>query len=412
MRRSVLDDWIRQKEGWAELSREKIEAMQLKKINLLLAKTKQKGKFYQCLPEKISSLEEMKKIPLLTEQQLITNHRGMLLLSQSEVSKIITMYSSATTGLAKRLFFSASDIEKTVDFFACGLQEIASKGDRCLVWMPANMENSVGSLIARALGRIKVEALICSMDETLDAVADFVINKKINCAVAMPFKMLSLMRYADKTGKSLPLTSVMISADSAPPFLKQELGERYALQVIEHYGSSESGLGGALECGAKNGMHIRENDLLIEIVDDKGNWVQKGETGNIVLTTLSHEAMPLIRYQTGDNGALSAYPCRCGSVLNRLQNVYRNATANEMGELDAILFLQKNVLDYRMLRKDNRIRIEVMLMGKVDREKIKEQLQRVVLQKGWGARVDVHWHVEKLSLHKPYYQAKRKIIAE
>ncbi len=412
MRRSVLDNWIQQKEEIAELNRASIEEMQLKKINALFARVKEKSAYYSYLPGGMDSLADMQAVALLSERQLTANHRQMLLLSQSRVEKVITMYSSATTGQAKRLFFSEEDIEKTVDFFACGLREIATEGDRCLVWMPANAEHSVGALIARALERINVAVFSCSLDETFDALACLVEEKKINCAVAMPFKMLSLMRYADKIGKSLPLKSVLISADSAPPFLKKELDERFSLHVIEHYGLSESGLGGAVECGDKSGMHIRENDLLIEITDEKGNWVRDGQEGEIVLTTLCHEAMPLIRYRTGDKGKISAQACACGSTLKKLQNVRREAVSNEMSPLDAVLFTRDGVLDYRVARQEKRVTIDIVLTDKADREVIEKELEYVILQKGWGVNIEIHWHTEKWRRHAPYYTAKRKIMTE
>lgn len=76
---------------------------------------------------------------------------------------------------------------------------------------------------------------------------------------------------------------------------------------------TEMGYGGGVECQALNGYHLREDDLYFEIVDPcSGKAVADGVTGEIVFTTFNRQAMPLIRYRTGDIGAFSVDACQCG----------------------------------------------------------------------------------------------------
>ena len=77
--------------------------------------------------------------------------------------------------------------------------------------------------------------------------------------------------------------------------------------VFDHYGMTETGLGGAVECEAHQGMHIRENDLYFELID-----------GELLVTTLTREGMPFIRYRTGDKGSITYEPCPCGSFIPRI----------------------------------------------------------------------------------------------
>ena len=82
------------------------------------------------------------------------------------------------------------------------------------------------------------------------------------------------------------------------------------------------GLGGGVECAAHAGLHLREADLLFEVVDPlTGAPLPVGSEGEIVFTTLTREAMPLIRYRTGDSGSFIAEPCPCGSALRLLATV-------------------------------------------------------------------------------------------
>ena len=86
---------------------------------------------------------------------------------------------------------------------------------------------------------------------------------------------------------------------------------------------AETGYGVAVECARHEGMHIREADLLMEVVDGEGKGLDDGEWGEIVVTTLTRRALPLIRYRTGDEGRILPGPCPCGSVLRRLKNARR-----------------------------------------------------------------------------------------
>jgi phenylacetate-coenzyme A ligase PaaK-like adenylate-forming protein len=92
--------------------------------------------------------------------------------------------------------------------------------------------------------------------------------------------------------------------------------------VYGHYGMTETGLGGGVECAARDGYHLREADLLFEVVDpSSGRPVPDGEYGEVVFTTLTRRGMPLVRYRTGDRARFLTEACPCGTVLRRLGRV-------------------------------------------------------------------------------------------
>ena len=113
--------------------------------------------------------------------------------------------------------------------------------------------------------------------------------------------------------------SVLVSADMAPPSLSRRIEERWSCTVYNHYGLTESGWGAAVECRARQGCHVRELDLLFEIVDARGNLLPDGQWGEVVLTTLTRTACPLVRYRTEDEGRFLPGTCPCGSPLKRLE---------------------------------------------------------------------------------------------
>ena len=97
-----------------------------------------------------------------------------------------------------------------------------------------------------------------------------------------------------------PIRRALISADACPAGVMEELEKGLGGKLYPHYGSRECGLGGAVTCSAFEGMHLRENHIIPEIIDENGNVLPDGAYGELVITTIGLEAMPLIRYRTGD----------------------------------------------------------------------------------------------------------------
>ena len=119
---------------------------------------------------------------------------------------------------------------------------------------------------------------------------------------------------------------------------------------------TEMGLGGAVDCRARCGCHIREADIYIEIVDPTtGQPMPDGKQGEVVFTTLTRNGMPLIRYRTGDLSRIIAEPCPCGTILRRLAWVSGRLTGQvclggqpvSMADLDEALFPLPGLLNYR-----------------------------------------------------------------
>jgi phenylacetate-coenzyme A ligase PaaK-like adenylate-forming protein len=115
------------------------------------------------------------------------------------------------------------------------------------------------------------------------------------------------------------------------------------------------GYGGALECSAGGGLHIRDDDLYFEIIDPRsGDAVPPGQEGELVFTTLARRGMPLIRYRTGDFAGFVPDPCSCGRTSKRISSPWRMrgnflqlfGRRLTMPELDEILFSCPKIMDY------------------------------------------------------------------
>lgn len=394
MKRTNLDGWIRRQEGAQSLGREQIEEIQLRKLNILLKREKERGGFYGSLPDRLDTLEDLRRLPFTTENDLIREGHRMVLTSQSEIERVRSQETSGTAGPAKRVYYSAKDNERTVSFFAAGLSELVFPGEKVMVCMPFSGNRGLGELIAEAVGRLKGIPLAAGTGRSYGELLDMLDFERPRVFVGMPVPLLSLLRLRPENS----LERALVSADICPDTVRKEIEARLGTRLYPHYGSREIGLGGAVTCPAFEGMHLRENDLIAEIVDEEGRVLPRGEWGELVLTSIEADAMPLIRYRTGDITRILPEPCPCGSAVIRLDRVRRRSRCPVMEKLDDRMFQYEEVVDYRMRMEGDTLYAEGYL--RKDRADFPEELE--------GYPIRYRWKTVAME-DMPCYAGKRKI---
>ncbi|WP_373501533.1 DVU_1553 family AMP-dependent CoA ligase [Desulfococcus sp.] len=263
------------------------------------------------------------KVPFTTAADLIRHGDRFFCGSLDDIERVVTLFSSGTTAPPKRIYFTREDLGHTLDFFSVGMAGIVSPGDRVLILLPGDRPDSVGDLLKRGLARIGCDGVphgpVRDPVETLSVIG----AQGIDALVGIPVQVLSLVRAeAGICGAGTRVRKVLLTTDHVPRAIKQAVESAWPCRVFNHYGMTEMGLGGGVECAAREGYHLREADLYIEIVDtETGAVLSEGATGEIVFTTLIRRGMPLIRYRTGDLGRFLTEPCPCGSILRRLARV-------------------------------------------------------------------------------------------
>ena len=369
IRVTPLEAWIGDRAGIerdlsADAFLEKLHGFQLRQLNESIAYARGHSPFYRRLlaswpSAPLSALAELARLPFTTASELAGNPASFLAVRQDDIARIVTLRSSGSTGEAKRLFFTADDLELTVDFFHHGMSTLVRPGQRVAVFLPGEAPDSVGDLLVRGLARMEVQAKAFGpVMDTLQAVAALV-SWRAHCIVGIPTQILALAR--SPTGAAIGkgvIDSVLLSTDYVPLALAEALTEVWGCRVFSHYGMTEMGLGGGVECEALDGYHLRETDLFFEVVDpETGAVCADGALGELVFSTLGRRGMPLIRYRTGDIARMLSHPCPCGSALRRLERVRgRWQAAVSLGprgyltisELDEALFRLPGLLDYRV----------------------------------------------------------------
>jgi phenylacetate-coenzyme A ligase PaaK-like adenylate-forming protein len=273
---------------------------------------------------------------------LIRSGGEMLCVPASGVSRIVTLPTSGTTGAPKRVYFTQADQELMIDYIHHGLALMYEPGDVFLVLMPCERPGSVGDLVCTGVRRGGVRAIpygILPADGSRDDEVIALMQREgvtqilatSSAAVRLAERTARLVgRTARLAGRTAPgisdnplsLKSILLSAEYVSSEARALIEDAWGCLVYEHYGMTEMGLGGAMACEARQGYHPREADILFEIIDpDTGEVLPDGVWGEVVFTTLTREAMPLIRYRTGDISRIVPERCPCGSILKRLDRV-------------------------------------------------------------------------------------------
>ncbi|MTJ93413.1 MAG: phenylacetate--CoA ligase [Desulfovibrio sp.] len=305
---------------------EKLAQMQLRLLRSTVEQA-MRGAFYatrlQGRVSEFTRLEDLTRLPFTTAEDL-RNWGDFLCVSQGDVQRMVTLHTSGTTGQPKRLAFTDADLARTRDFFAVGMSQLVRAGQRLAVLLPgAERPDGVADLLRQALVSAGVEvvappAQVHMSSQPGESLVQWIEQAEAHCLVAAPAQLACLLGWFFSAGPK-KIAGVLSSAEPLDVALGQSLRQVWQCEVLDHYGLTETAYGGAVECAAHNGFHVRELDVLIEIVDISGHKVLPvGEAGEVVITTLQREAMPLVRYRTGDVARLLPGPCDCGSPLLRL----------------------------------------------------------------------------------------------
>jgi phenylacetate-CoA ligase len=359
-----LDNWVSSRLHIAERpSISQLLEYQLEKLRKTLEHVLPRSRFYREQlkgfdAKSIRSMEDVARLPFTESEALAERFNDFLCVSPKDISRIVTLNTSGTTGRPKRIAFTPEDQDLTTDFFHHGMMTLAGESDRVIIFMPGKTEGSVGDLLRKALSQSGCESIVFGPISDYSRALKTLIDIKPDCAVGIPSQLLALSRYREFefSAEQIRLKSVLLSADYIPLSVADSLKRKWGCEVFGHYGMTEMGLGGGVECSAHNGYHMRDADLLFEIIDPvAGKPVEAGEYGEVVFSTLTRQGMPLIRYKTGDWSRFLTQPCPCGSALNRMERIsgrigeavrLYNGASISISQLDEVLFRNSSVSAY------------------------------------------------------------------
>lgn len=320
----------------------------------------------------IATIQDLAKLPLTSPAGLCESSYSFLCTSQSQVEKPVTFYSSGSTGAKKRIFFSAADIQRILDFLPRGMNTVIDPQDaRVQVFLQNTLGRGIGNILADSLRRYGMQAWTSDLQDETDDILRLTLDHRVNIWFGDAMTILRATRVLARRmdlhalGMRCIFITMMNISDSMIAYLEKAWGCR----VSTHYGLTESGWGLAVDCDTCPGYHYNELDHLIEIVDPTtGAVLPHGVHGEVVLTNLARDCMPLVRYRTGDIAAL--FESRCGSHLEVLGHIERRLEGAYLlggrevypALLDETLFKNEDVLDYRVFSDGAQLFLDVEVL--------------------------------------------------
>jgi len=314
------------------LPREALEAIQLRRLRATLERVYATVPFYKerfdaagIHPNDFRSLSDLQHIPFTTKQDLRDNYPyGMFAVPLENVVRIHA--SSGTTGKPTVVGYTARDIQMWAGLMARALSAGGATRQDII-------HNAYGyGLFTGGLGvhygaeRLGASVIPVSGGNTrrqITIMKDF----KPTILTATPSYALHLSEVAQEMGVSFADLSFRYGIFGAEPWsenMREEIQQKLNLKAIDIYGLSEVlGPGVSVECyQAQSGLHIQEDHFIAEIIDPHtGKVLPFGHTGELVFTSITKEAFPVIRYRTRDITTLDPSPCICGRTFVRMQKV-------------------------------------------------------------------------------------------
>lgn len=418
------------------MSREDLEALQLERLQALVKRVFQKIPFYKesfdkagVNPEDIKSLADLTKLPFTVKQDMRDAYPfGLFAVPRKDVVRVHC--SSGTTGTATVVGYTQKDLENWGDCFARALYG-AGCGPDSTLQIAYGYGLFTGGLGAHNGGeRAGCTVLPMSTGNTKRQVRlmkDF----DVDCLCCTPSYALNIAEVAQEEGYDIhefPIHAGILGAEPCSEATRAEIEQKMGIQVYDIYGLSEvMGPGVACECEKQHGLHVCEDQFIIEILDPKTlQPVPDGEWGEVVFTTLCKECSPLVRYRTRDISRILVGECECGRTFRRMDriagrtddmmilrgvNVFPSQIEEEIVSFPEIapqyqlILTTKGTLDHAELRVET---VPEFPFDEIRRlEKLKKDLQKA-LKENLQIAVDVKI-VEPKTIERAEGKAKRII---
>lgn len=313
------------------MNREDLKQLQLERLQATIFRVATNVPFYRHKfkelgvdPDGFRSLDELRSLPFTTKQDLRDNYPyGLFAVPLRDVVRVHA--SSGTTGQATVVGYTRNDIKTWANLTARVLTAAGVTNDD-VVQIAFGYGLFTGGFGlhygAELVGASVIPISSGNTRRQIQIMQDF----RTTALICTPSYALLLADSIEEAGIPLNSFSLKYGLFGAEPWsegMRQEIQNKLNIVATDNYGLSEiMGPGVAGECQQRNGLHINEDHFLVEIIDPETlEPVAPGELGELVLTTLTKEAFPIIRYRTRDLTRLIEEPCPCGRTLRRMERI-------------------------------------------------------------------------------------------
>ena len=401
------------------MSRDELESLQLERLQALVKRVYEGMPFYTKAfddagfdPSSVESLDDLRRAPFTVKQDLRDGYPfGFFMADKKDVRRIHC--SSGTTGTASVVGYTQKDLDVWADCFARAIG-MAGGTQESTLQVSYGYGLFTGGLGAHDGGtRFGCTVLPTSSGNTkrqVELMHDF----GVDLLACTPSYALYIADTAIEMGydpaKDFKVTGCILGAEPCSTPVHREIERKFGARVCDIYGLSEvMGPGVSCECEEQNGLHFQEDHFILEVIDPESlQPVPDGQWGELVITTLSKDCSPLIRYRTRDISRIIPGECGCGRTTRRIDriagrtddmlilrgvNVFPSQIEQVIAQFDAVAPWYQVVLTSKGVLDDVELRIETVPDFDFDEIRVIENLQRAIrteLKNNLQIAVNVH----------------------
>ncbi len=308
-----------------------IKEFQEKKLKELLVYLSENSPYYKALFQKeninineVNSIEDLQKIPVTSKTDLQQYNDDFFCVPMHKIIDYAT--TSGTLGSPVTFGLTDEDLERlayneAISFACAGIKE----GD--VVQLMTTMDRRFMAGLAYFLGLRKLKAGVIRVGAGIPELQwDSILKYKPKYLIAVPSFLLKMIEYAEHNNIDYNNSSIegvvcigesLRNQDFSPSILAEKITDKWKINLFSTYASTEMSTA-FTECEAFSGGHHHPELIITEILDDNDDPVKDGESGELTITTLGVEGMPLLRFKTGDIVKLHQEPCQCGRNTPRI----------------------------------------------------------------------------------------------
>ncbi|SDF49454.1 phenylacetate-CoA ligase [Paenibacillus sp. cl6col] len=339
-----------------KLPRQKIEEYQLQAINATLAHVWDHNEYYRSkleeagftVPE-IESLKQLTNVPLLNKDVIRGDKQKILCVDPKEIGQV--HLTSGTSG--KPIYTSYSLADQYVYDLLPKYLELFKETDVDVVAVALPYEFALPGLGFQRLFQFAFGTAVLSLgkggymapvDKSLELMKEFQATVLTTTPSYAALLAEESERFGIKIGEDIRLKKIVLTGEGCSYKFRERLEKWWGCEVSFFYGSTECGVV-AVECSEHKGYHVMEGHVKVEIINPvTREKLPYGKTGEIVVTTLLREAMPMVRYRSGDIGYLQKSKCDCGLTMDVLHLRGRMESMIRLGDEDYSPFLLEQFL--------------------------------------------------------------------
>ncbi len=425
--------WNKEMECMAE---EKLRELQLERLKQTVKRAYEKVPYYRkkfeevgLKPEDIKTLDDIKNIPFTSKADLREVYPfGMFATSLSEIVEI--HMSSGTTGKPVVAGYTRNDIEVWAEVMA-----------RCLTMAGATKDDIVQNCYgyglftggfgvhygAQKIGAMVVPASAGNTRRQIEIMRDFG-STILTCTPSYALYMAEVAQEMGVEPRTLKLKAGCFGAEMWTEQMRKEIEKRFNINALNIYGLTEIiGPGVAHECIEKKGLHVFEDHFYVEIIDpETGDSLPDGKRGELVLTTLTREGMPMLRFRTRDITSIIREKCGCGRTFAKIERI-RGRTDDMIKVRGVMIFpyqIERAILEVQGIEPHYQIVVtrpqhldEIEVMVEISKETFSDEVKHIEnlrkklekrIEETIGIRVKVTL-VEPKTLPRSEGKAKRVI---